>query len=113
MKPDLPADSGKPIYAVTMWSDDNWIYVELPVLDSIPYICKFAFTEGGLSKALHVLRTARTKVLPSTVTLSKKPEVGHIAQITHPKIKRPAPKTTEEQRAQAKAVLKKLGLLNK
>ena len=98
------APEAKPIYAVTMWSDDNWIYVELPVTDSIPYITKFAFTEGGLSKALHVLRTARKKELPSRVSTTT---------VDHPKLKKPAPKTTDEQRANASAVLKKLGMLRK
>ena len=107
------APEAKPAYAVTMWSDDNWIYVELPVSDSIPYICKFAFTEGGLSKALHVLRTARTKALPSSFSLSDKAPSGHIARITHPRIKKPPPKSTEQQRANAKEVLKRLKLLNK
>lgn len=102
-----------PSHAVIMWSDDNWIYVALPIKDDIPYICKFAFTEGGLSKALYVLRNARKKVLPSTVTLSEPAPKGHIARISHPKIKRPAPKTTDEQRAQAREVLRKLKLLNK
>jgi len=109
---DLPAETGRPIYAVTMWSDENWIYVELPVRGQVPYICKFAFTEGGLSKALHVLRTARQKTLPSTVTMSKKALVGHIAK-ADPRVRRPPPKSTEEQRKQATEVLRKLKLLNK
>ena len=108
------AQEARPIYAVTMWSDDNWIYVELPVIGSIPYIAKFAFTEGGLSKALHVLRTARTKAPPSTYSSPKgSPPSGHIARITHPRIKKPVPTTTEEQRAQARDVLRKLKMLGK
>jgi hypothetical protein len=100
------APDAKPIYAVTMWSDDNWIYVELPVTDSHPYICKFAFTEGGLSKALHVLRTARKSQPPSTVSLSKPLPSGHLA-IAHPKLKKPAPKTTPEQRIKALEILRR------
>lgn len=102
-----------PHHAVIMWSDDNWIYVALPVKDDIPYITKFAFTEGGLSKALYVLRNARKKELPSKVSLKDNVAPGHIARITHPKLKKPAPKTTQEQRASAKEVLKKLGMLRK
>ena len=106
--------TGRPIHAVTMWSDDNWIYVELPVTDSIPYIAKFAFTEGGLSKALYVLRTAQTKAPPSTYSSPKgEAPSGHIARITHPKLKKPPPTSTEQQRANAREVLRKLKMLGK
>lgn len=99
-------DANTPSHAVIMWSDDNWIYVALPVKDNVPYICKFAFTEGGLSKALYVLRNARKKVLPSHVTMSEPLPKGYIAG-NHPKLKKPAPKISEEQRAKALEIVRR------
>src|SRR5262245_55003734 len=107
------APTFRPPHAVIMWSDDNWSYVELPVTGDVPYVCKFALTEAGLSKALHVLRTARTKRLPATVSYQKPPPIGHIARITHPKLALAKPTTTPEQRAKATEVLRKLKLLGK
>lgn len=106
------ADSARPSYAVTMWSDDNWIYVELPCKGSIPYVTKFAFTEGGLGKALYVLRNAR-KNAKSSGEVKEGAKPGHIARISHPLLKKPVPKTTEEQRKQALGVLRKLKMLDK
>src|SRR5215831_9313075 len=97
----------KPPYAVTMWSDDNWIYVELPVEGDVPYICKFAFTEGGLSKALHVLRTASKARPPSTVSAKTPVLPGHIARISHPRLKKPKPTITPEQKASARELLRR------
>jgi hypothetical protein len=110
----IKEDIIRPLYAVTMWSDDNWIYVELPCDGEVPYICKFAFTEGGLSKALYVLRNARKNKPPSTVSADRGPDIsGHIARITHPRLKRPVPQVTQQQRDNAREVLRKLKMLGK
>lgn len=111
--PEPPLDTARPPYAVTMWSDDNWIYVELPVKGMVPYITKFAFTEGGLGKALYVLRNARKNAPRPTGEPKEGAEPGHVARIAHPKIRKPVPKTTDEQRKQALGVLRKLKMLDK
>lgn len=97
----------RPPHAVTMWCDDNWIYAELPCEGDPPYICKFAFTEGGLSKALRVLLTARRDKLPSTVSAKVAALPGHIARISHPRLKHPKPTTSPEQLAKARELIRK------
>lgn len=44
----------KPHWAGYIWSDYRAIYLQLP--DS-GHICSFSFTEGGLSKALTLIRS--------------------------------------------------------
>ena len=96
---DTFASSARPPYAVTMWADDRSIYAELPVVDGPPYIMRFDKTEGGLSKALHILMVAHrdnrptggSYKLPEQSIIKRKPEVY-----------------TPAQRAAAKALLKRM-----
>ncbi len=93
------AKSASPPNAVRMWTDGLVIYTEIP--GTPPYIAKFSLTEGGLSKALDLLRT-KAKFNPN----------GHPA----PKTREPTrvekrPEVTDEQRATAVAVLRKLGMV--
>lgn len=58
------APSAAPPNAVKMWMDDRAIYVELPLSpgyeSTLPCILRFAISEGGLSKALNILRERKT-----------------------------------------------------
>lgn len=97
------AKSAAPPWAVTLWSDERRIYAEIPGKDR-PYITTFMLNEGGLSKALSLLRTrAETntntspiyRVDPSTIAHpSNRPSVG-----------------TAAQRANAQSILRKLGMI--
>ena len=49
------ADSAKPLNPLSMWTDGRWIFIELPS-KTLPCIIKFALHEGGLWRALNVLR---------------------------------------------------------
>ena len=45
-----------PPNALRMWTDGRWIYVALPTKpNQAPLIMSFKVTDGGLSKALHLL----------------------------------------------------------
>lgn len=57
---DIPAPSAAPPNALTMWSDGLRIYVELKSPKG-PCILTYDLTNGGLSSALALLHTHRTK----------------------------------------------------
>lgn len=67
MKSDL-AYSAAPINALRMWSDGRRLLVELPG----PYIVAFSLTEGGLSKALNLLRDRRYDFTAPTCVMQSK-----------------------------------------
>lgn len=101
------APSAKPAWAVVAWCDDRAIYIELPCKEGPPYIQKFDLTEGGLSKALHMMKDARKK-------LAKPSEMASFSFTEHPKLKRN--QTTEvsaETRAKARDVLRRLKMIGK
>jgi hypothetical protein len=94
--------NGIPVYALTCWSDDNFVYVALPVVDGPHYIQKFSITDAGFQKALGVLRDNHRKAAPKVIGTT-------IAE--HPKLRRMAPsQVTEEQKANAREVLRRLGI---
>lgn len=104
------APSGAPPYAVPMWVDDSHIYMEIPnKKTNVPYISKFALTEGGLGKALGIMREGHRKHQPrggrynitKQAAIKKlKPTSRHI-DVTY----------TKDQRQKAFDVLKKMGLI--
>lgn len=95
------AKSAKPVWAVTAWVDDNNVFVELPTTDAPNYIMKFDLTEAGLSKALKLMRDTHRKAQPT----------GGYYQLPQQPIVRKVSKSqfTEDQRAKARATLKRLG----
>lgn len=49
--------SWRPPHAVTIWSDNQDVYAEIPCVDGgHPHIMKFPLCEAGLSKVLWLLR---------------------------------------------------------
>lgn len=97
------ANSAAPPYAATMWMDHSNIYLEIPAIDNgPPYIAAYACTEGGLSKALGMMRELYQKSQPlgGTYTIPNNPMIkrGNINNFS------PA------QREAARKVLKKLGI---
>lgn len=98
-----------PPYAVTMWTDGRDIFVALPLTaGGPPYITRYPLAEGGLTAALNVLRKRRAEVASE----------GNLLDFTqaHPLVKRSKAQerlyaeTTESQRANAMAVLARLGI---
>ena len=103
-----------PPWAVTMWEGDHDIFVALPMTaGGIPYIMRFPKNEGGLALALGILNKRKKEVLlptpeqPANYTVPKhQPQVklGKAQEKLHSE-------TTPEQRANAQALLRKLGLV--
>lgn len=98
---DTLAPSAAPPYALRVWADNNSIYTEIPGKPgAAPYVIAFPLAEGGLSKALDLLRTKHTDFAGPAFysrpapSLSNKPAVG-----------------TAVQRAHAQAVLRKLKIV--
>ena len=101
------ASSARPPWAVTMWVDDHAVYMELPVKNGPPYITKHEFCEGGLSKALGMMRDIYRAQAPSggSYNLTKHPLIEANA-----KAKSRSPQATDAQREAARATLKRLGI---
>lgn len=98
---DTVARSARPVWAVTCWCDDNNVFVELPTLDAPNYIMKFDLTESGLSKALKLMRDTHRKAQPTG---------GYYQLPDQPIVRKAKPSQfTDDQRAKARATLKRLG----
>jgi hypothetical protein len=111
-KPDTYLPRGRPAYAQIMWMDDAGdIFVELPCKDAPPYIQKFSGTEGGLSKALETLRNARPKPKPSYAREEATPDPNAVHPLVVASKAKAQEQFTAEQRTNALAVLRKLGMV--
>ena len=103
-----------PAYAVTMWTNDVEIFVALPMAKGgKPYIMSFALNEGGLTKALEVLRKRPKEVILPTLDQPAnytKPPVQPQVKLSKASERLHA-ETTPEQRDAAQALLRKLGLV--
>lgn len=102
-----------PKYAVTMWhGDDGYIYCALPMTKGgAPYITRYLASEGGLTAALSVLRKRKHEVLSpiDAQALYHPPTVQPMVKLSKAQEKLHA-ETTESQRANARALLVKLGI---
>lgn len=99
-RPDYLAEFTPP-WAVTCWCDDTFVYCMIPALNGPPLIQKFALNEGGLSKAINILKVQRR-------TISK----GRVHKESAPVIKHIRPRTlSAKQEDKAKAILRKMGLI--
>jgi hypothetical protein len=93
-----------PAHALLCWVDDRNVYIQVPVKNNpMPLIQSYPKTEGGLSKALNFLRT-RYEELPSYERNYTAPSAPVSLKNGKPPIQ------TDEQRAAALAVLRKLGI---
>lgn len=98
-----PLPSAAPPWAVTIWADDNAVYVELPTSPgNPPYVTRYPFTEAGLSKALWIMRKAYT-----SATAGRTQPANYT---THPFLTS-APATNDAVRIAAREVMRKLGML--
>ena len=97
-----PAPTFHPPYAVICWCDDNWIYVEVPCKEGPPLITKWELTDGGLSRALKLMRDSRIKHVQITGT--------HSFLQAEPKVYRKPGSFSEAQRKGAAELLRKLGV---
>lgn len=103
-----------PPYAVTMWTNDREIFVAMPMTTGgTPFIISFPLNEGGLTKALEVLRKRpKEVVLPTAAQPANytKPPVQPQVRVSKAQ-ERLYAETSPEQREAAQALLRKLGLV--
>jgi len=103
-----------PPYAVTMWTNDREIFVAMPMSKGgAPFIISFPLNEGGLTKALEVLRKRPKEVILPTLDSPAnytKPPIQPQVRVSKAQ-ERLYAETTPEQRTAAQALLKKLGLV--
>lgn len=90
-----------PPHAVLLWSDTDRIFASLPSKTGAPVILTFSHTEGGLSKALDLLKSRAKR---SRSPRSAPPPMGATAGVLT---------IAERQTANGLAVLKKLGMLDR
>ena len=96
--------SAAPPYACTMWMDHTSIYLEIPGKgDAPPYITAYSLTEGGLTKALGMMRDLWAKAQPP----GGRYRIPHNPMIRKANIKN----FSAEQREAAREALKKVGIL--
>lgn len=96
--------TAKPPWAVTVWADDNAIFLEIPCKDAPPYIQRYALSEAGLSKALYLMRAHYLKHKPATNGF------GRSHKLINAKLAKPS-EFTQEARDRALSILKDKGLL--
>lgn len=103
-----------PPYAVTMWANDREIFVAMPMTrGGQPFIISFPLNEGGLTKALEVLRKRpKEVVLPTAAQPANytKPPVQPQVKLSKASERLHA-ETTPEQRVAAQDLLRKLGMI--
>jgi len=107
-----------PPHAITMWLIDNAIIAALPMSKGgPPYLMKLPLSEGGLAKALNLLRERKAEVLTGLEAvqmhriLSASQPANHPPQVKLTKSQEKLhSETTQAQRDRARALLDKMGL---
>lgn len=98
MRPASTASSAAPPYAVLVWSDGLDLFAEIP--GSPPYVMRLSLTDGGLHKALNLLKVRHEQARagrykPPAVSVTRKGK--HVA--------------SPSQQQAALDVLRKMGFL--
>lgn len=104
-----------PAYAAQCWTDDNNVYVAMPVTGmDHPYIMAFPISGSGFSKALDTLRGAHRKAIVPIAGAAKVYEdiqPGHVAKI-HPKVTKVKDPYSVEERAAVRNILRRMGVIS-
>lgn len=107
-----------PPFAITMWLSDHDIIAALPMSKGgPPYLMRLPLSEGGLAKALNLLRERKAEVLTGLEAV----EMHRLLHASQPAPNPPQVKltksqeklhseTTQEQRDRARVLLEKMGL---
>lgn len=108
MKPAIPtADTYLkdfcPAWAVVCWADDSFVYTLIPTKSGPPLIQKHSLTEGGMTKAISVLRVQKKVQGAGRVHKPSSPVVTT-------KLQKPSP-LSEEGRQKTLSVLRRMGLV--
>lgn len=101
-----------PPWAVTCWADERNVYCALPMTKGgIPYIMKFALSEGGLTSALAVLRKRQKEVITPTIDRPANYTIPPQPMVKLSKAQeRLHAETTPAQRESARLLLLKMGI---
>lgn len=105
-----------PPHAITCWLGDHDIFVALPMTTGgVPYIMKFALSTGGLQAALSLLHKRKAEVLDplearQLLNLRSDPTQGQPQVKLSKAQEKLHSETTEAQRANARALLAKMGI---
>jgi hypothetical protein len=94
-KPDTYSREFAPPWAVTAWADDRSVYIELPAKAGPPVVLAFSLTEGGLGKALALMRSCHAEVKCATAATRPRSRPGQFS---------------EGQLTVASTILRKLGM---
>lgn len=102
-----------PPHAITMWLTDTDIIAALPMTaGGVPYLMKLPLSEGGLMQALELLKKRKHEVLSPTEAAQSFAPPKHQPQVKLSKQQEKLHReTTPEQRANAEALLRKLGII--
>lgn len=93
------APTARPLYAVVIWSDENAIYIELTSIHG-PCVLRYPLSEGGLSKALHLMSDQHRQASSPVYNLPPIPS-GY----------KPKGDFNDDQREKARAVLRRLRVI--
>ncbi len=106
-----------PAHAVTLWLTDHDIIAALPMTTGgTPYLMKFPLSEGGLMQALSLLHKRKAEVLDPAearqlLNLRSDPTQGQPqVKLSRADEKLKADGITDAQRANARALLAKMGI---
>ena len=91
-----------PAWAVTCWCDDDAVYTAIPTKAGPPLIQRYPLTEGGMTKAINILRVQRKAISKGRVHKESNPPIT--------RFQKPKP-LNDKDRAMALAILKKVGIL--
>ena len=95
------ASSAAPASAIRIWREGIDLLVEFPSASGIPYIMRIADTASAVGKVLDLIHGARPKPLPRRGLPERHPQVRKVT---------PSDSFSVEQRANARAVLKRMGI---
>ncbi len=108
-----------PPHAITMWLSDRDIIAALPMTaGGAPYLMRLPLSEGGLAKALNLLRERKAEVLTGLEAEALRQLMHTATPPAQPPQVKPMSKvqaklhseTTADQRERAHKLLEKMGL---
>jgi hypothetical protein len=108
--------TARPSWALTCWATDEGIFIEVPFTNGGPsYVQRFLHSEAGLSQALNFLRTRYELVPMAEKDYTKVPvKSGYVCESAGASVmyrRQNKVIQTDEQRAAALNVLRKLGVV--
>ncbi len=98
-----------PSHAVKLWIEGHDLALEIPGTKELSHIVRYPATERGISLMISMLRQRTRKVGP--ITTKSAPINYQIEKDLKPTVIARKSKATPAQRAQARDILRKLGMI--